>query len=541
MSRGEPEAAIIARLEALEPVIKKICLNAGTPGVSLGVTYQGKVIYRFNHGYRDVEDRLPADSDTVYPIGTLAKALTASAVCILVNEGKLQWSTPIKDILPDFESRDEFITRHLNINDLLCHRGGLARSNHWWLGSDGVLLMEKQQTLSAFNNFPASGTFRSDWAYSNWGYAIVGEVIEKVTGMSFADYVSTRLFQPLKMLHTTARTPSKAENENVARPYAALDDGKLFALPDSPVQEDTIMVPAGGFLSSCNDLLAYSTALLQAAKNETMGTSSGPQPIIKNALNQLSGHVLVAKSVLEKSYAFGFYRTQLPNTLSGMGWNSIYVKKLPKLVPRNAAVGPVLAHSGSLPGYHTAMALLPAMEAGVVVCTNSIALGDASAWINTALLEALIDTPSPSDFDTLSAEAARRNVAAVPSLVEKLDAQRNNGPPTKELSQYVGQYQYHDQGIEWQIQVREKADGLEVLFQGLESQAWPLKYHGNDTFLWLADRETQAKRARMVTYPMIANVFKIIFQVDSQRVVTGLCWPHDPALPAEKQLFLKQT
>ena len=537
--RSESKHAVAERLVSLEPIIKKICSVAGAPGISLAVSYQGEVVHRANYGYRDVEASLPTNSDTMYPIGTLAKTFTASAIGILVDEGKLKWTTPIREILPEFQSSDPTVNENLTVVDLLCHRGGLARSNLWWQGAEGVLFLDKSETISFYNKLAPVGSFRADWAYSNWGYAVVGEVIEKLSGMWYGEYLSKKIFEPLGLNHTTTRSLDSATAENVAKPYAALDDTSPYLLPQPPVHEGTIMAPAMGGSSSADDLLRYSMALLEAQHFETNGSKTSPAPVLKNALTHLSGHIFTAKSMLEKSYAFGFYRSQLPSTVLGMGWNSIYVKKMPKLVPRGHC-GPVIAHGGSLPGYHTAMALLPDLGSSVVVCTNSIALGDVSGWVSLAIIEALIDTPRPSDFASLATEAAQANANNVSVLVERLEVARTtaNSSP-RPLGEYIGRY--YDRAHNWAIEIRKNksGDGLEVAFQGLNSQVWALKHYENDTFLWLASREEQAKRGRMTTYPLVANHFKLIFQNGADGAINSVCWPHEAGVPMAEQCFMR--
>ncbi|KZF20957.1 putative D-aminoacylase [Xylona heveae TC161] len=528
---------IVRRLQALEPLIRKLCGICGVPGVSLGVVLSGDVIFRLNLGYRNLETSAATDSDTVYPIGTIAKTFTASAIGILVSEGKLSWNTLIRDILPEFRSRDLTISQNLTVLDLLCHRGGLARSNQWWQGAGGELLQEKRQTIPFYSTLEPVGTFRSDWAYSNWGYAILGEVIERASGLRYGDFLSKRIFQPLELDCTTTAEPVAANKHNVAKPYAALDDATLHPLPQPPVHGNAIMVPAMGISSSLNDLCKYAIALLHAQRTECRGGNTS-HLVLQNAKTHLAGHIFTAQGTMEKSYACGFYRSQLPSTVMGMGWNSIYVKKMPTIIPRGHC-GPLIAHGGSLPGYHSAIALLPELEAGVVVCTNSIGLGDASGWISMALVEALIDSPNPTDFTQYATEAAIGHVNSVPALQDKLRKAKRSSMfvPPRPLSQYTGRYRDADR--DWVIDIRHRDAGhLEVLFQGLESQVWPLTYYEDDTFLWLTERNEQARRGRMTTYPQ-GDVFKLIFMGNGS-LIDRVCWPQEPGLAKEKQCFTKE-
>ena len=520
----------------------QICDIAGTPGISLGVSYGGEAIYRFSYGYRDVEASQPSDGNTMFLLGTLAKTFTASAIGMLVHQGKLKWDTPIRDILPDFHSTSSTVEQNLNIVDLLSHRSGVARSNYWWQGAEGALFLEKGDLLSFYSKLAKTGNFRANWAYSNWGYALAGAVVEKLSGMSFADYVSRNVLEPLGLKNTTFKAVDAASTANIAKPYAALDDASPYLMPQPPVSDETIMGPAMGGASSANDLLTYSIALLESHRYESSaGKATGPAPVLKNGLMHLSGHIFTAPTALERSYAFGFYRSQLPGTILGMGWNSLYVKQMPKLVPKTHA-GPVIAHGGSLPGYHSSIALLPELGASVVICTNSIALGDVSGWASLAIIEALIETPSPNDFVKLAGEAAGNAVYNVNKLRKQLEeAKKSDGTMKRQLGEYVGHY-VDEAHHGWVIEVRkgEGRQGLDVLFQGLESQKWALSHYEGDTFLWLAEREEQAKRGRMVTYPLVANHFKLMFQTGEKGGIERLCWPHEAGVPVDAQCFVKR-
>ena len=540
--RAEDRAAITDRVSKLEPVIERICAIAGTPGISIGVSYGGEAIHRFSRGLRDVEASQPSDGNTIFPLGTLAKSFTASAIGMLVHQGKLKWDTPIRDIFPEFHSISSTVEENLNIVDLLSHRSGLARSNYWWQGAESALFLQKRDLLSFYSTLAKTGNFRADWAYSNWGYALAGAVVEKLSGTSFAEYVSKNVLEPLGLKNTTFKAVDAASTANLAKPYAALDDASLYLLPQPPVSDETIMGPAMGDVSSANDLLTYAIALLESHRYESSAKkATGPTPVLKNGLMHLSGHIFTAPSALERSYAFGFYRSQLPGTILGMGWNSLYVKQMPKLVPKTHA-GPVIAHGGSLPGYHSSIALLPELGASVVVCTNSIALGDVSGWASLAILEALIETPSPNDFVMLAGEAAGNAVQNVRKLRKQFEeAKTSNGTMHRELGEYVGHY-VDEAHHGWVIEVQQSGgrQELEVLFQGLESQKWALSHYEGDTFLWLAEREEQAKRGRMVTYPLAANHFKLIFQAGEKGEIERLCWPHEAGVPVDAQYFVKK-
>ncbi|KAH8658401.1 putative D-aminoacylase [Xylariales sp. PMI_506] len=512
------------RLIALGPDFQKICAIAGTPGLSVVVSNRGEVIHRADFGCADLETRAPVTADTVYPLGALAKTFTASAVSILVDEGKLKWTTPVKDIVPGFRSRSAIVTEELTVVDLLSHRTGLSRANHWWQGAEGVALLEKSQLLSYYANLAPVKSFRSEWAYSNWGYALLGEVIEELSGMSYGDLIQQRILSPLGLNNTSFRKLPSSGVANLAKPYGVLDDANPVPIALASLSE-SIMAPAMGGASTADDLMKYTLALLKAYRIETGREvpERTSQPVIRHAQKQMSGHMFTGTAITESSYAFGFYRCHLPNAVKGMGVNALYVDKMPILVPKDVYAGPVLTHGGSLPGYNHAIAVLPEMDCSVVVCTNSLSLGYVSAWVTMAVLEALMETPQPTDYVKLAAEGARSNAAEVVKLKASLEKAKASRGPHKPLAQYVGRYG-NQTFSDWYLDVREKTgggSGLEVVFQGLDSQAWDLEHYEDDIFLWLPDRNVLAQRGHQ----------------DGQ--IQGVAWNYEPGVPAADQIFLK--
>jgi CubicO group peptidase (beta-lactamase class C family) len=105
------------------------------PGVAIAVVKEGKVILAEGYGFRDIKNQLKVTPQTLFAIGSSSKAFTATAVGILVDEGKLDWNKRVRDYLPTFQLQDEFATEQMTPRDLLCHRSGLPRHDLVWYGS----------------------------------------------------------------------------------------------------------------------------------------------------------------------------------------------------------------------------------------------------------------------------------------------------------------------------------------------------------------------------------------------------------------------
>ncbi|KAM7210804.1 Beta-lactamase/transpeptidase-like protein [Rhypophila decipiens] len=272
--------ATASQIRALAPTIQEICSICGVAGISVGVAHRGSVVYKESFGYRDVESRIKGDSDTVYYLGSMTKGFTAEAVAILVEEGKLKWTAPVKDIVPEFHPNDETIYNHANMVDLLSHRTGLERADSFWAQSNNNILLEKKQALRTINQLRAVTSFRGEYRYNNWGYEIAGRVIENPSGKQYSDFFRT--FNNDSECHGA---------DNVAKGYMTFDDASPCPVPRPHMAEGTLMNPAGG---------SRAPALVRSLNDqqETGKTSTAGSPL-KQVLQVLSSNIRTAPKIRE--------------------------------------------------------------------------------------------------------------------------------------------------------------------------------------------------------------------------------------------------
>lgn len=532
---------LVERLSALGPIIKSIGFVTGAPSVSLGVAYEGETIYQWSSGLRDIKQGHAPDLDTVYGIGSLSKIFTASAIGILVEEGDLDWVTPVRNILPEFRSSSQFITEELTVEDLLSHRSGMASSNEWWYGAGGELLLTKSQMMKFINALKPVGSLRSRYIYSNWNFAILGEIIERITGVSYGTFISNRILAPLGMNRTSA-SHKFGNDSNLARPYAVLDNLSAYELPMPKCEDDTIMTAAQGIQSTVNDLLKYSQALILAYNSQlqTKSTSSYESPL-KNVAKQFSAHTSRGSpSLTQKAYCLGMHRHQLPNPFDGLGCNTMFVEQMPVLTPGGEA-RLVLSHGGSLAGYTTFVSLLPEINCSIVVLVNSIGLGDPAGWINQLIIESVINSPVPNDYVALAKEAANNHSSSFSKLSQELQKQRIDTPPSKPLSDYIGRYQDPNQGFIIEVKFHAGAElKLEIAFQGLDSQVWALEHYQEDTFLCFHTSFNDLAQRAIFTF-LDEDYFKFTFRTNEDGNIDRLFWAHDGNVPAEEQFLVKTS
>lgn len=218
------------------------------PGLAIGVVRDGETIYARGFGYRDLENKLPVTTKTVFGVGSIAKSFTAMSVALLVDEGKLRWDTPVIEYLPDFKLFDDYATRHATPRDLLCHRTGMADHLLMTYGSP----FSREEVYRRLRYLEPNSGFREKFQYNNLMYVTAGYLVGRVSGTPWEDFVTKRILQPLGMAGTGFSLGIK-DSADHALPYI-FKDGEITALP---FRNRDSSVPAGGVNSNLEDMLSW--------------------------------------------------------------------------------------------------------------------------------------------------------------------------------------------------------------------------------------------------------------------------------------------
>ncbi len=226
--------------------------SGNKPSASIIVIKNGEIELAKSYGYAELENNMLATPKTNYRIASVTKQFTAMAIMILVNQGKLSYETKLTDIFPEFPKYGENIT----IRQLITHRSGLVRYNRF---------IEEGSTKQMLDKDVLNGLLKTDstyfkpntkYAYSNTGYAVLAQVIEKISKISFAEFMEKEIFRPLEMTNSTIlEIDKKIKN----RAYGYIVKDTLITAKDqsmtSAIQGD------GGIYSSVLDYYKWDKAL----------------------------------------------------------------------------------------------------------------------------------------------------------------------------------------------------------------------------------------------------------------------------------------
>jgi CubicO group peptidase (beta-lactamase class C family) len=485
------------RLIVLDPILEDILQISGTPGLSIGISYGSVQSYK-GFGYRDVDNQLPPDEDTIYTLASLTKAIMAAMIGILVDQKKLEWNTRLRDILPDFCRADNDPRNDVTITDLLSHRIGLpGYDNLWFLGNNRIV-MKKEDAIPIFNYLPGIKDFRDSFVYNNFAYEILGRIIEKVTESSLQECLEKYITKPLGLKRTYFG--AKKGEENVAKAYMTLLDGTAAKIPPPLTDPKGFNQSAGGLHSCISDLLSLYGAYMEAGAQE-MGIHSGHVRFANNPFHQV-GYIWQSKtnspvhSLLEWSYSCGWGRMQTPGPFALPGYKDI--SKVP-FVGKKSASRLVLLHSGAIAGSMTFTAILPEEpQIAVVILTNGCSLDyDVPRLVAEMIVEALITdqylTNLGSYVDRCRSAVAERETL-MKKIVEDIKKNKTQHKATRSLKEYEGRY--YNESKAFFLEIAQQEDQLLMKFAGLDDDCFVLQPYQEDSFTWFTDHDDLAKRGR---------------------------------------------
>ena len=294
-------------------------------GLTIGVARGDKTLHLKGYGLADIENALPASGDSVYRIGSITKTFTAAAIMLLVEDGKLSLGDPLTKFLPDYPGPGGAAT----VRNLLQHTSGIfsftdAADHRQILRDD----MNHQQVLARFTGHDLHFAPGDDYRYCNSGFYLLGMIIEKVSGLSYEEFLKQRIFGPLELKSITYDRHAKII-PNRARGYSLWGEH----LVNAPYLSMTKPFAAGALVSNAGDLLQWSSAL---RRNVLLKPDSFQQMITPG--RRTNG----------KAFAYGL-GCQV-ETLDGHR---------------------VIRHGGGIPGFVSEWTLFPESELSVVVLTNT--------------------------------------------------------------------------------------------------------------------------------------------------------------------------
>ncbi|KAJ5950271.1 uncharacterized protein N7479_008684 [Penicillium vulpinum] len=457
-------------------------------------------------------------------------SMVAAGIGKLVDDGKLQWTTLLRDILPDIDHTDIYWTYKTTIGDILAHRCGLDGEVATLLadGRNSNVQPSLENLLKTVDLIPHTLPHREAWLICPWGYTLAAHIIGQISGQPLHEYLQDQIFRPLGMNSTTLR-PSFEETTNFAEPHASLSNGEAYPLKFQPNFTNTLFEGSRGAYSTVSDLLIWAKETLAASQN----TEASADTVLRQIPHILSNHIAMENpSLLERSYGFGWARAQLPGIVGLLGGNSGLWKMSQQPV---FGVGNqsrlMIYHQGGGPGYSSFLAIFPETQSAVVVLTNTTATSDAADWIARLLIEGLFDFANPTDYVKLAKEAKRRTQEQFATLHDRLAEEQIQGAPPLPLECYIGKYNNGDYDYMLEVTLSPDSESdLMICFQGHDSQRYPLRHYHDHIFEWSISFDEVRKSGRYdIADP---SYYKIRFETYPDNRASRIIWNiHDASVP----------
>ncbi|MDR2994010.1 MAG: beta-lactamase family protein [Bacillus cereus] len=282
-------------------------VQLGTPGILAKASNNGKTS-SYTAGVADLSTKKPMKSDYRFRIGSVTKTFTATTVLQLVGENRVKLDDSIEKWLPGLIQGNGYDGNQITIRQLLNHTSGIAD----YLKSKDADIMNSKKTYTAEEivkiglSLPPDFSPGKDWLYSNTGYVILGMLIEKITGNSYAEEIEKRIIEPLDLPNTFLPGNSPViPGKNHARGYMKIDDkGELKDMTD---YNPSLANAAGDMISNTDDLNKFFSSLL------------GGKLLKERELKEMLTTVPVEGKGVGDGYGLGIYETKLPNGVSVWG------------------------------------------------------------------------------------------------------------------------------------------------------------------------------------------------------------------------------
>jgi CubicO group peptidase (beta-lactamase class C family) len=435
--------------DSLDSYINRALRDWSIPGVAVAIVKDGKVVLTRGYGKQSMERNDKIDENTLFMIGSNTKAFTATLLSLLQYEHKCSLNDKVVKWLPGFSMKDPWVARELNLTDILCHRIGMGTFQGdfmYWTSS-----LTRADVIKKFGGLTPLYGFRSKWGYTNAGFLIAGECIQKISNESWESNINDKIFGPLQMNRTIALSADMPQQQNIAAPHTLVFDTlKLlhFRVIDN-------LAPAGGVSSSVSDLSHWLICQLDSGRYN--GKQVIPFPVILETRKP--------KSIIGIPFS-PFNRSHF--NLYGLGWELMDYENRE-----------IVYHTGGVDGYVSSVTLLPEEKLGVVILTNTDAneFFEALKW---EIVDAYLNLPYRNYSNYyLGLIKADRKRELLWYKAEK-DTVAMHKSPAANLKNFTGRYVHPVYGY---LDISLAGNQLKMTFEHHPDLSGELEYLGGSRFL----------------------------------------------------------
>jgi CubicO group peptidase (beta-lactamase class C family) len=340
LAQGQPPT-FKKQLPKIDKYVQQLMTDWEVAGCAVSIVHKDKVIFSQGFGYRDVENKLPVTTKTLFGIASNTKLFTAMTAAMLHVDKKLDLDKPVRTYMPELQFATGELDAKITLRDMLSHRSGVPRWDGVWSGSGYSL----QEILDRLRYMKPSMGFRQGFLYNNNMYAAAGAVSAKVNGTTWEELVQTRILDPLDMKQSTFSFEDAEKKGELAEDYlVGRVDKKLKRY--APDTHCVCWAPAAAIVSNVDDLSRWVGCQINGGKY------NGKEVISPKAIHEtMIPNNITSKEMNYEELFYGLY---------GLG-----------RVTSDYKGHVIVSHSGVIGGYRSSIALLPRDSIGIIVLTNT--------------------------------------------------------------------------------------------------------------------------------------------------------------------------
>lgn len=399
------------RLRGIEKDLEKILEVTKAPGFAVAIVEGNKTLYARGFGYRDFENKIRMDENTLLAIGSSSKAFTSGVLGQLRDEGRLSFDDSPIEYVKDLKFYNDELNSGINIRDLMSHQTGIPRHDYSWYlfpTFDKDSLIQRIQYQEPFTGL------RQKWYYNNFMFLTQGVIAERITGKSWEENVRERFFKPLGMERSNLSIKELEESSNAAIGYELYKDSVVRKMDYYRI---AAMAPAGSINSSVKEMTNWLKVWINNGKfNEEQILS---ETYIKEAM---SSQAVITSALPDKDNPDMFLANY------GYGWMISSYKGHYRV-----------EHGGNIDGFSASVAFYPSDSIGVVVLANQNG-SSVPYMVRNTVSDRLLNEKKTDWANYYLEQKKKQKEASAGSDDESASQQVKNTTPSHELASFKGQY-----------------------------------------------------------------------------------------------------
>ena len=432
------------RLKGLDSELEKVLKKLEEPGFAVAIVENDQILYSKGFGYRDYENKIKVDSNTLFAIGSATKSFTSSLLGVLREDEKLDFEDSPIDHINELRFYNSQMNDVISIRDMMSHRTGLPRHDgSWYFFST----FSKDSLVSRVKHHKPFTSVRNQWYYNNFMFMLQGVIAERITNKTWSENIKEMIFEPLGMTRSNTSIAELENSENAAIGYSE-------GFKKMEYYKIAGMAPAGSINSSVNEMSKWLITWIN--KGEYKGEKILPPNYTEEAISSQS--VIGANLPDEDNPGL-----HLANY--GYGWFLSSYKGHYRV-----------EHGGNIDGFSASASFFPSDEVGIIVLSNQNG-SSAPPIVRNIITDRMLDVKK-TDWLKDHLDKLKEAKLVQKELDKNEDSDKIKGTsPSRSMDEYEGEYTNLGYGT---FDISMKNDSL---FMRVPNKTFWLSHHHYDSFL----------------------------------------------------------